>query len=270
MPALSPESRRLFEVGRTGHAAPSGAKERTRRRLVHAMAGAASVGTLAAAKSAVAAWSSVAILLTSAASTGYFARELFGEHTTRQPSENRPAAARSPARKEGVGVADPASPQPALASLPVRGDARVDAETSGVGEDKKPAPPPAAPAIALATAPIRPPLTTTAAAADEISAQSSSDLARETAMIRDAHRALVAHDAVRALKLLDQHAALFPNARLEQERAAAHLLAQCQLGNGDAAQRAWGQFLTHWPQSPLLERLRSGCHVNGVELGLSR
>jgi hypothetical protein len=81
----------------------------------------------------------------------------------------------------------------------------------------------------------------------------------ETAALRAAQRALRDGDGPRALGLLDQQDAQFAGGVLQEERAAARVLALCasrREGEARAAARAFGQ---RWPGSALLARVRSSC-----------
>lgn len=138
-----------------------------------------------------------------------------------------PAAAAPRASVEPVRSA--AAPRPAsVAPLPVA------VEPPAVAE-----PPPALPAPPAA--PPAPPDT----------------LAAEATRLREAHGALQGGDAARALALLDEQGAA--GAQLREERAAARVLALCQLGKVDEARAAAARFLQESPRSPLADRVRASC-----------
>jgi hypothetical protein len=64
-------------------------------------------------------------------------------------------------------------------------------------------------------------------------------------------------DAARALALLEEQSA--GGAQLREERAAARILALCQLGRADEARAAAAAFLAERPSSPLTDRVRASC-----------
>ena len=80
-------------------------------------------------------------------------------------------------------------------------------------------------------------------------------LAAETRHLREAHGALQSGDPKKALALLDEP----QGGQLGQERAAARVLALCQLGRGEEAESARAAFLREHPRSPLADRVRNGC-----------
>jgi hypothetical protein len=82
-------------------------------------------------------------------------------------------------------------------------------------------------------------------------------LAAETALLREADRALRAGDNATALARLDEHATRFPHGVLEPERTAERLIVLCELGVADA--RDVSQFLSSHAGSPLAARVRRAC-----------
>jgi hypothetical protein len=84
-----------------------------------------------------------------------------------------------------------------------------------------------------------------------------STLAAETALLRDADRALRAGDTATALARLDEDAARFPNGVLAPERAGERLVVLCEVGAADP--RAVSQFLAARAGSPLAARVRRAC-----------
>ena len=84
-----------------------------------------------------------------------------------------------------------------------------------------------------------------------------STLAAETALLRDADRALRAGDTATALARLDEDAARFPNGALAPERAGERLVVLCEVGAADP--RAVSQFLAARAGSPLAARVRRAC-----------
>ncbi len=84
-----------------------------------------------------------------------------------------------------------------------------------------------------------------------------STLAAETALLRDADRALRAGDTATALARLDEDAARFPHGVLAPERAGERLVVLCEVGAADP--RAVSQFLAARAGSPLAARVRRAC-----------
>jgi hypothetical protein len=81
----------------------------------------------------------------------------------------------------------------------------------------------------------------------------------ETAMLRDAQRALRDGNADRALALLEKHAGSHPDGVLREERLAARVQALCLAGHVDEARPVLAQLRAAAPQSPQLARLSSSC-----------
>jgi hypothetical protein len=82
-------------------------------------------------------------------------------------------------------------------------------------------------------------------------------LVAETALLRDADRALRAGDPATALARLDEHATRFPKGALAPERTAERLIVLCEVGAADP--RAVEQFLAARSGSPLAARVRRAC-----------
>lgn len=81
----------------------------------------------------------------------------------------------------------------------------------------------------------------------------------EAQLLRDADAALRANDAPRALALLNQHAASFPNGVLVEERTAERVVVLCALGRTAEARDLASRFLEEHRRSPLAERVRGSC-----------
>ncbi len=95
---------------------------------------------------------------------------------------------------------------------------------------------------------------------EPVSSVASSDrLAAETAALRMAQQAMRSGRPAETLALLDQQDALYARGALAQERAAARVMALCQLGNVSAGRTAAQAFEQRWPRSPLLGRVRTAC-----------
>jgi hypothetical protein len=113
------------------------------------------------------------------------------------------------------------------------------------------APPPVAAAEAAAPAPV------VKARAHHVATARPSTLAAETALLRDADRALRAGDTATALARLDEDAARFPHGVLAPERAGERLVVLCEVGAADP--RVVAQFLAARAGSPLAARVRRAC-----------
>jgi hypothetical protein len=102
-------------------------------------------------------------------------------------------------------------------------------------------------------------------AATDLEARSpESDLSRELTVLKEAQRELADGNATASLALLDRHARTFPNGTLGAERTAARAFALCALGRVEEARALAREFLRTAPSSPLVPRLRTSCA--GAEL----
>ncbi len=138
----------------------------------------------------------------------------------------------------------PVAPEPARAA---RSTPRLSPiATRSAGEDAPVAGP--APEVAPATLRVEPP-----------PAPAMPRLAEEVALLGRAQAALRDGAAPRALALLDEHAARFPEGALRQERAATRVLALCAIGRPDEASVEARSFLASSPASPLAARVRASC-----------
>ena len=91
----------------------------------------------------------------------------------------------------------------------------------------------------------------------------ASSLEEDATLLRAANDALAAGDPTRALRLLDEHAARFPNSALEPERSAERVFAFCAEQKIDDAHAAAGSFLSAHPSGPLASRVRTSCGGGG-------
>lgn len=81
----------------------------------------------------------------------------------------------------------------------------------------------------------------------------------EMAVLREVQLALRSHDGARALAALDAHDARFGRGALIEERAAARVIALCELGRTSEASAARASFFSSYPRSPQAERVRTAC-----------
>jgi hypothetical protein len=86
-------------------------------------------------------------------------------------------------------------------------------------------------------------------------------LEAETRLIRAGVAALHRGDAASALALFDEHARIFPNGALAEERAAERVIALDGLHRCEQARTAAAEFLREHPHSPLAARVREPCAV---------
>lgn len=84
-------------------------------------------------------------------------------------------------------------------------------------------------------------------------------LRAETEALRLAQQALRDEMPQQALSLLDEQDLRLRNGQLRQERAAARVLALCQVGRVGEARAQALRFERLWPRSALLGRIRSAC-----------
>jgi hypothetical protein len=84
-------------------------------------------------------------------------------------------------------------------------------------------------------------------------------LRAETEALRSAQQALRDGAPERALRLLDEQDRRFRDGLLQQERAAARVLALCQAGMVREARAHAIRFERLWPKSALLGRIRAAC-----------
>jgi hypothetical protein len=80
----------------------------------------------------------------------------------------------------------------------------------------------------------------------------------ELALLQPAHVAYANGDYLATLKTLAEHARLFPQGRLAEEREALRVESLRHLGRREEAQSAATAFAKHFPHSILLSRVREG------------
>ena len=90
-------------------------------------------------------------------------------------------------------------------------------------------------------------------------AESTDELRTETAALRRAQEALRDGSPAEALSRLDEQDARFRHGRLQEERAAARVLALCQAGRATEARAQATRFERTWPRSNLRARIQSAC-----------
>jgi hypothetical protein len=93
----------------------------------------------------------------------------------------------------------------------------------------------------------------------------SPTLERQVRLLRDADLATKDGDPERALALLDEHAAAFPQSDLEPERSAERVFALCGAGRIEEARNAASTFLIAHPTGPLAARVKGACRAGPRE-----
>jgi hypothetical protein len=86
-------------------------------------------------------------------------------------------------------------------------------------------------------------------------------LLAETAALKEAQHALRSGDTDHALQLLSDQDQAFAGGSLQQERAAARILALCQAGRAEQARALAARFVERWPRSALRARVTSACRA---------
>jgi hypothetical protein len=84
-------------------------------------------------------------------------------------------------------------------------------------------------------------------------------VAEEAHLLREAGSALRAGDTAGATRWLDDHARLFPQGVLAEERDVQRVLVLCAAGQADAARTEASHFLRAYPRSLLAARVRASC-----------
>jgi tetratricopeptide (TPR) repeat protein len=78
----------------------------------------------------------------------------------------------------------------------------------------------------------------------------------EVTLLEQARVALRGGNAARALELADQHAAVYPDGALAEEREALAIEALAKLGRHDEAAAKWTKFASSYPHSNYRARLQ--------------
>ncbi|WP_438025568.1 hypothetical protein [Sorangium sp. So ce233] len=254
MSQLGPLSRSIVEAARNGDRSTAADRARVRAKLRRSLALGTAVTAGGAAKAGFAMVSAKAVLPWGIAALLAPAAVVATLHTT-QPE---PAAALR-ASKAGAVVTERA----AAAAQPAASDDRAPVESPREpappiepAEDKKPDPPQAESerhtklGRAHRPAPVDGPEAPPGVPAED-------PLVAETRRLREVHEALRRGEPERALSLLD--AADAGGQELREERAAARVVALCNLGKTAEGRAAMLDFLRKSPGSPYSGRVRSAC-----------
>ena len=245
MKQLSPMARRLFELTRGQDEPDAPARGRVARALSARIAAIGTATALTASGSAVAAGSfasvAVKIVLVATVASTVTTAGWMATRSLRHPAA--PGKARSEApRTTRPAARPPLEEEPAFApdSTPMLSDPDSEPATH-----RKPA-----------RRPVRGEPKSTAPADTSVAVDG---LRAETDALRSAQRALREQKPRQALGLLDEQDRLFRTGVLQQERAAARVLALCQAGLVAQAHAQADRFEQLWPSSALVGRVRFAC-----------
>ena len=244
MNPLSPQARRLLELVHAAGAPENAVLARVERRLAERVASGVGLATAGTLVTKVATGTSV---LASAAKIGVVAIVVGtmgagGWYAVRSARHLEPAR---PAASVSASLDSSRSRSPAELPLP-NAVPEASAQTDSVASSRVPA------------ASLRSPKVTASSAASN-AAEILDPLTAETRDLRRAQQALRNGDPVGAMRLLDQQDLTYKNGALQQERAAARVLALCQSKPKGTATAEVERFERRWPKSPLVARLRSSC-----------
>ncbi|WP_437779240.1 hypothetical protein [Sorangium sp. So ce1097] len=254
MSQLGPLSRSIIEAARDGDRSTAADRARVRAKLRRSLALGAAVTAGGAAKAGLAMVPAKAALPWAIAALLAPAAVVAALHATQGEPQAAPRAS-----KAGAVVAERA----AAAAQPLASGDRAPAEeprepapSIEPAEDKALDPPRAAssrrttPDTAPRSAPGR-----GQGAPPEVPAEDP--LVAETRRLREVHESLRRGDPERALSLLD--AADAGGQELREERAAARVVALCNLGKAVEGRAAMLDFLRSSPGSPYSDRVRAAC-----------
>jgi hypothetical protein len=273
---LGPDARSILEAGREGDNPTSADRARVKRALMRSIAAGTAIGATSAATSAGATGGGAIAVGAAVKATsiglgmkllgvGLLALIVGGGVMLYRASAPDPAATpaslpdTAPATV-AIDTAAPAAVAPAnvAPAQPRLADPAAAAPPGEIAAVEKPraVPSPSAPRVVAREPVDRPEEAPVAAApvAAAIAAPEEDPLAAETRRLREAHGALQAGDAQKALALLGEQ-----GGQLGEERAAARVLALCQLGRVAESEAARAAFLREHPRSPLADRVRGGC-----------
>ena len=180
------------------------------------------------------------------------------------------AHAATSAGSTGAGVASSAAPKWWMGATVIA--ASITGYVMLATPKTAPTPTPAAPAplVAPPTKPAAPPLA--APAPEPVPApapapvrsharkkQPAATLDEELELLHRAQAAWRAHEATRALALLDEHRARFPRSQLRLERDGLRVLSLCELGKKAEASALAKKLIERAPRSPLRRSIEESC-----------
>jgi hypothetical protein len=236
---LDAETRALIDAARDMHDPAHEQRVRTLQGLEDKLAAGAAAGVLGGSLPAAAKIALLVLGLGAISSGGLW----LGHHA-------------SEPHARGVG----ARPQPGSTHAPT---AAPEAATAPINAPTATTAPITAPPTAAANADHQPRETARAQhAANPLHGTTSLD--RETTLLRAVNGAINAGDGARALRLLAEYDQRFAAGILREERAAAAVLALCQVGRLQDGRAAATRFAASYPRSPLLRRVDTACGSDGA------
>jgi hypothetical protein len=270
MDELSARARRVLDLVRDADVPAPDVQRRVERALSARIAGGAvpSAALLAKSSTPLAAKALVPLgLAATMAGAGWF-----GLRSEESQDHVQPPSAMAPSPT--------VAPQVSTPPPPVESPRPDVTPTAPKAAARKPAPRPASPTAAAHGIDESAPSTPQAARAREatptplvtadpvdtpppapISKSTRDPLLAETEALKDAQRALRSGDTDQALELLSGQDQTFAAGSLQQERAAARILALCQAGRVEQARTLAARFVERWPRSALRARVTSACRA---------
>lgn len=149
---------------------------------------------------------------------------------------------------------------PAQANEPPRREAESTTATPSITVDSLPNVAPASPSQGNDAK--KAPVASSSASPAAPGAASADTLGRETQLLTSARAAVKSGNPETALALLDEHARLFPNGWLANDRVAERIVVLCSVGRRAEAVREAKAFLDGRPKSPLTRRVEASCAVD--------
>jgi hypothetical protein len=150
-------------------------------------------------------------------------------------------------------------PVPAQPNEPPRREAESPAAPPSITVESLPSIAPASPSQGNDAK--KAPVASTSASSSAPGAASADTIGRETQLLTSARAAVKGGNPDRALALLDEHARLFPNGWLANERAAERIIVLCSVGRRAEAVREARAFLDGRSKNPLTRRVEASCAV---------
>ena len=233
MSELSPETRSLLDAARDAHAAPTGARDRVRARMMSDLA------RSVPPKPVSARWFQSSLVKLAGAGV-----VIVGLGTALRV---RPSPTPTPAVHRVARVTPQTTPTPVPRAVPV-------------------VPTPASAPAEPLTQPVLPEAPPSRSRAVEVRG-ASDDLTAEIALLRQARGALARHDNATALDLAERYQTRFPQGSMAEDAAALKVIALCQSGLTQRARAEAERFFARWPRSLHGSRVRTACHHGAIALG---
>ncbi len=236
---LSHETDEVLRRARLSEAMPLAKRRQLKAAVLSRIAAAGSVTLVATEAAGGGLWASAfGAVIKGAATFAAVASLGAGGYLALRPAQRVPAPVEAPSASMPATAAQPearAIVTPPVVAAPPKATPRPMRSKTAARTAERPAPVVATPVV------------------------ESSSLAEETHLLREADRAVRAGDGERAMALLNDHAARFPDGNLAPERAAERLVVLCLDGKADAS--AAVRFMAAHPGSPLTARVKQACGV---------